>query len=193
MFLRSLWNPNALKYMLNNLLYVYTDIILTILSIVIIIFLAKFVYKLIKKTLENKKNKKNKKESLTKKNLKEIFLKEKSIFRILKFPIIWSILIRTWWAQISVLFHLFSRYYDEIQWDIIRETLPLQESWVLWMWATYSLWFFIIAWYFIWLSFGNKMIRNIWILIYILWILFYLFVYFLDYWSIVNDLPNFTV
>jgi hypothetical protein len=37
------------------------------------------------------------------------------------------------------------------------------------------------------------MLRNIWILIYVLWILFILFGCFLDYWIVVNDLPNFTV
>ena len=56
-----------------------------ILSTVIIIFLIKFVYKLIKKILENMKNKEK---ILTKNDTKEIFSKEKSIFRVLKYPLI---------------------------------------------------------------------------------------------------------
>ena len=186
MTLRSIWNPNAIKYTLEMALYTYLKIFFLIFAWVIVIFLIKFWYKFFKKIKENKEKK------LIKKYIKEVFDEEKYTFKILKYPLIWIILVRTWWAQISLLFRLFSGYY-KIQWDIIRETLPLQESWVLWLWATYSLSIFIIAWYFIWLSFGNKMLRNIWILIYALWILFILFGSFLDYWSVINDLPNFTV
>jgi hypothetical protein len=56
-----------------------------ILSVVILIFLIKLIYKIIKKILENKKNKRK---LLTKKDIKENFLKEKSIFKVLKYPII---------------------------------------------------------------------------------------------------------
>lgn len=189
MFIRSIWNPNAFRYTINNLLDVYKTMMIMILIIVILRFIVKFIFKLVKKVIENKTNKEK---LLTNKNIKEIFLKEKWIFKVLKYPIIWSILVWTCWAQVSLLFRLFSQYY-RTQWDIIRETLPLQENWVLWVWATYSLLIFIIAWCFIWLSFWNKMLRNIGILIYALWILFILFACFLDNWVIINDLPNFTV
>ena len=148
--------------------------------------------KILNKELSFKKYWKNEMKFINKKDIKEIFLEEKHIFKILKYPLIWSILVWTHTMQISILFRLFFRYYEN-QPDIIRETLPVQEWRVLWGWSTYSLLFFIIAWYFIWLSFWNKMVRNIWILIYILWILFIIFWFFLDNWVIINNLSNFTV
>ena len=56
-----------------------------ILTIVILIFLGKFIYQFSKKILKNKKNKEN---LLTKKNIKEFFNKEKGIFKVLKYPLI---------------------------------------------------------------------------------------------------------
>lgn len=189
MLLRSISNPNAIKYTINNLLQGYSYIIFMIFSCVIIRFLIKFIYKLIK----NIKERKVKKEELSiKQAIKESFWTEKTIFKILKYPIIWIILVRTCWLQASVLAWIFSNYY-ETQSDIIRETLPAQENYILWMWPTYLSFIFIIAWGFIWLSFWNKMLRNIGILIYALWILFVVFVCFLNNWVIVNDLQNFTV
>ena len=230
MFIRSIWNPNAFKYTINNLLDVYRYVIFIVFLWVIGRFLLRFEYKILKKIKEYKKDKnsfikflykvliddikkdknsfkkflnkelsfkkywKNEKKfiKIKKEDIKEIFSEEKHIFNLLKYPIIWSILVWTRWTQVSLLLRLFGKYYGA-QWDIIRETLPLQEGWVLWVWAIYSLLIFIIAWYFIWLSFWNKMLRNIWILIYALWILFILFGHFLDNWVIINNLPNFTV
>lgn len=189
MLLRSISNPNAIKYTANNLLDVYKYIITMIFSWVIIRFLIKFTYKLIKKIKERKV----KKEELSiKQAIKETFWTEKTTFKILKYPIIWSILVWTSWLQASVLFWIFSHYY-ETQSDIIRETLPTQENYLLWMSATYLLFILIIAWGFIWLSFWNKTLRNIWIIIYALWVLFVLFAHFLNNWAITNDLTNFTI
>ena len=159
-----------------------------ILTIVILIFLGKFIYQFSKKILKNKKNKEN---LLTKKNIKEFFNKEKGIFKVLKYPLIWSILILTSWMQVSVLFWLFNHYNSSL--EIAKEPRPFQEWWVLWLWATYTLWIFIVAWCFIWLSFGNKMLRNIWILFYVLWIFFIIFMLFLDYWYISDWLGNLVI
>lgn len=189
MLLRSISNPNAIKYTANNLLDVYKYIITMIFSWVIIRFLIKFIYKLIK----NIKERKVKKEELSiKQAIKESFWTEKITFKTLKYPIIWSILVWTSWIQASGVFFIFSHYY-ETQPDIIRETLPAQENYLLWMSATYVLFIFIIAGGFIWLSFWNKMLRNIWIIIYALWVLFILFANFLNNWAIINDLSNFTM
>ena len=189
MFIRSIWNPNALKYTINDLIDAYKSIIIMIFLWVIICFIVKYIFKIIKTVKEHNNN--NDK-LLQKQDLKEVFSKEKRIFIILKYPIIWGILISTCWTQVSLLFRLFSKYY-ETQTDIIRGVLPAQESWILWMWSTYSLWIFIIAWCFIWLSFWNKMLRNVWILIYALWIIFILFAHFLNNWFITNWLENFVI
>lgn len=189
MFIRSIWNPNALKYTINGLIDAYKSIIIMIFLWVIICFIVKYIFKIIKTVKEHNNN--NDK-LLQKQDLKEVFSKEKRIFIILKYPIIWGILISTCWTQVSLLFRLFSKYY-ETQTDIIRGVLPAQESWILWMWPTYSLWIFIIAWCFIWLSFWNKMLRNVWILIYALWIIFILFAHFLNNWFITNWLENFVI
>ena len=167
--------------------FLYIYIIFLIIVCIIILFLIKLLYKLIIEIRENKKD------SSSKSNMKEILLKEKWIFKILKYPIIWGTLIWTGSEQITLLFWIFSKHFYETHTDIILETLPAQEIWVLWMWPTYSLWIFIIAWYFIWLCFGNKMLRNIWILIYALWILFYLFGIFLYNWAITNWLEKFVM
>lgn len=189
MFLRSVWNPNAFKYTINGLLDAYKTIIIMIFLFVFMRFLVKFIYKLIWKVKENKNNKEK---SLKKQDIKDVFLEEKSTFKILKYPIIWSILVSTCWMQVSLLFWLLWKY-NNTQPDIIRETLPGQENWVLWIRSLYSLCFFLLAWCFIWLSFWNKMLRNIWILIYAIWILFIFFAFFLDNWAISNGLSNFTI
>lgn len=189
MFIRSLWNPNAFTYTINWLLKTYTYLICMILTIVILLFIVKYIFKLIRKIKENKKNKEK---LLKKQDMKEIFSKEKWIFRVLKYPLIWSVLVRTCWLQVSIVTRLFNAYY-ETETNIIRENLPAQEERVLSKWPTYSVLIFILAWCFIWLSFWNKMLRNIWILIYALWILFILFVVFLNNGVIINNLPNFTI
>lgn len=56
------------------------------------------------------------------------------------------------------------------------------ESQLLWLWSLYSLLFFLIAPMFITFCFWNKFVRNIWILIYILWILFIPLGMFLQLW-----------
>ena len=210
MFLRSIWNPNAFKYTIYTLLDAYKYMICMIFLWVFIRFLIKVFYEILKTIKENKKDKnsfikflykffknikenwKNKNKLLVKNNIKEIFSKEKHIFKVLKYPIIWSILVWTCWMQVSLLYWLFWKYNDT-QFDIIREDLPIQENWVLWIRATYSFCFFIIAWCFVWLSFWNKALRNIWIIIYAMWILFILLGCFLYNWNISNGLSNFIV
>jgi cell division protein FtsW (lipid II flippase) len=128
---------------------------------------------------------------LTKKDIKENFLKEKSIFKVLKYPIIWSILVWTSRFQVSLCFWLFWKYYSNS--TINKEPRPFEEWRVLWFWATYALSIFIIAWCFIWLSFWNKMLRNIWILFYVLWIFFIIFWLFLDYWYVSDWLGNLVI
>ena len=182
MFLRSLWNPNALIYTWNCLFGAYILLFTVIILSVIWRFLIRFIYKTIK-TIQ--KNKNNKEILLKKGDLKGIFLEEKSILSVLRYPIIWIILVWISWLQISLLFYFFNVYYEK-NWGVIRENLSVQESFVLWMWSRYSLLIFIIAWWFIWLSFWNKMVRNIWIFIYVMWILFILFWFFLDSWFIIN-------
>lgn len=188
MTLRSLWNPNAFAYTTNSLMYAYLLIFFHILLLAIIFFLIKYTYNIIKKIRDNKKIWGN---LVTKNDIKETLKKEKTVFKILKYPTIWGMLISTCWMYTSILFRYFGKFYEHN--DIIRENLSTQENWVLWVRWTYSILFFVIAWYFIWLSFGNKMLRNIWILIYALWILFVIFAHFLNNWVIINGLPNFTV
>lgn len=214
MFIRSIWNPNAFKYTINNLLDVYRDVIFLIFIWVIVRFLLKFYYKILKKIKENKNDKnnfikflykefindknnfikflhkelnykefwKNDMNFIKKKDIKEIFLEEKHTFKILKYPVIWSILVSMSRFFISFLFREIT-WYNE--W-IIREKLPENELELLWFWTLYSLPFFIIAWCFIWLSFWNKILRNIGIFTYVLWISFIFLGLFLDSWSITN-------
>jgi hypothetical protein len=187
MFLRSIWNPNAFKYSINALLYVYKYVIIIIFLSVILLFILKCLYRYFKKTKDNKK-----KTKISIQETKKIILEESNVLKFLKYPLIWSILVFTSWPQVSIIFYLFSKYY-QTQGDIIQEQLPTQEAWVLWIWASMSVIFFIIGWCSIWLSFWNKTLRNIWIIIYTLWVLFILFGLFLSNWVISNGLSNFIV
>ncbi len=190
MTLRSIWNPNALYHIINNLLYVYFILFLILLTCIIIIFAIKLLYKLFKKTKEN--NIKKEKTPI-KKDLKDIFSKEKNIFKLLKYPTIWTILISTAWIQVSIRFWLFWLYYKNIASSITKEDRPIQEWRILWFWASWTLLLFIMAWFFFGLSFWNKLVRNIWILFYILWIFFMMFLLFLDYWYVSDWLENLVI
>lgn len=210
MFLRSVWNPNAFIYTIKNIIYSYYFLIFLIILCVIIVFILKVLFEILKRVKEKKKDKKNyikflyeffinlkenwknKEKLFVKNDIREVILKEKNIFKILKYPIIWSILVWIFKIPTSFMFWLLWKYYTDWQ-QITREHLPLEESWVLWVWATYSSLFFILAWCFIWLCFWNKMLRNIWILMYALWILFIVFWIFLYNWGISNGLSNFII
>lgn len=188
MTLRSIWNPNALVYTANSLMYAYLVIFFQILLLVVIFFLIKSTYSTIKKIRDNKKNW----EILLIRNvIKEILTKEKMIFMILKYPTIWCILISTCRMYTSILLRYFEKFYEHH--DVIRENLNIQESWVLGYRWTYVIFSFVLASYSIWLSFWNKMLRNIGILLFVVWIFLVIFLIFLNNWTIVNGLPNFTV
>lgn len=201
MFIRSISNPNAIKYTVNSLLDVYRYVIFIVFLWVIVRFLLRFGYKILKKKKEKNKDKNNfvkflykylknykgywKKFFIKKEDMKDIFSEEKHIFKVLKYPVLWSILVSMSRFFISFLFRKII-WYNE--W-IVREVLPENELELLWFWRLYSLPFFIIAWCFIWLSFWNKMLRNIGIFIYVLWISFIFLGLFLDSWSITNFVP----
>ena len=183
MFLRSLWNPNAFKFTVNHVLGTYFLIFFFIIVWVTTIFIIKSLYKLFKKIKKNEK----------KENLKEVFFSEKNVFKVLKYPTIWAILVWTSWLQVSLCFWLFNILYKISISDITKEE-RLPEEWrVFWCSASYTLWFFLIGWCLIWLSFWNKMLRNLWILFYVLWIFFIIFVLFLDYWYISDWLGNLNI
>ena len=161
MLMRSLSNPEAIKVFINYHLWLLGSFGLLVLWLFIIWSLLYFAYLLWK----NKEEKSKKK--IIKKSVFEYLHKVKKPLRKLRYLIIWWILITCAWLLVSSIFHIYTRASG-----VYNCSFSPEENKLLGYWAFLSLIIFFIAPLFIMFCFGNKFIRNIWILIYIFWILF---------------------
>jgi hypothetical protein len=173
MLMRSLENPEAIKVFVNNIIlwwFMGTPIVIIMTTIIV-----SFLYKTIHDTIKwwNDKNKEDKKEvKSSTKFWKICFNNLKYYLQKYRYFFIWWILLALCRMIVSLLYRCISL---QMTWvNIPMDKFTSKEIMVLNHRIAYVLLFFIIAPIFIMVSFGNKFVRNIWIFIYILWILFIL-------------------
>ena len=165
--MRSLENTEAVKYFINYNLWLLVGPGLLLLHIFIICSLWYIANLLRKHKVWENKNKQERK-----KIIKDIFLdywhKVKKPLRELRYLIIWGILIALARWFVSFIFYIYNL--GGLNW--YNCTFSPEENQILGSRSFLSLIIFLIAPLFIMFSFGNKFMRNIWILIYIFWICF---------------------
>ena len=91
----------------------------------------------------------------------------KKIYRFFLYIFLWMILLVCSRLFVSIIFYLLP---SPASYEISYQGAPEERPRFLWTLAIQALLFFIMAPCFIWFSFGNKFVRNIWILMYIIWI-----------------------
>jgi len=192
--MRSWENPEVVTTFVNWILKIYTSIMNPIIALIIAVIVVSYIVSLVVNTeskLTGKFNIKNLKEHFKtrKKDIKERFTEEKVVeisknrllkikpyLRKCRYLIVWYILLRLAWFFIRLAFW-------QINLEIRLWTQCLGwESQILWRRALYSLLFFLVAPMFVTFCFWNKFVRNIGVLIYILWITFMLLWAFLNLW-----------
>ena len=161
MLIRSLENPEAIKLFINYNLWLLGSFWLLVLRIFIRLSLLYFAYLLWK----NKG--KGSKKDIIKKSFFECLKKVKKPLRKMRYIIIWIILIACARLLVSSIFYIYNL---GLTW--YNCTFSPEENRILGYWAFLSLLIFLIAPVFIMFCFGNKFIRNIWILIYIFGVFF---------------------
>ncbi len=166
MLIRSLENPEAIKVFINYNLWLLGSFELLLLRIFIILSLLYIAYLLLKSKVWKIKSKKERKK-IIKNAFLEYLHKAKKPLRKLRYLIIWAILIHCARLIVSGIFHVYNLW---LTWYNCQ--FSPEENILLGHWAFLSLIIFLTAPMFIMFCFGNKFIRNIWILIYIFWILF---------------------
>lgn len=166
MLMRALANPEAIKVFINYHLWLFGSFVLRFLNVFIICSLWYIAYLLLKSKIWKNKNKKERKK-IIKKTFLEYWHKVKKPLRALRYLIIWGILISCAWLFVSLIFYIYTQ-----ESAVYNCPFSPEENLILWYWAFLSLIIFLIAPVFIMFCFGNKFIRNIWILLYIFWIWF---------------------
>lgn len=187
MFMRSFENPEVIKTFMNWVLKIYTSIMNPIIALIIVSVAVSYIISLVVNTeskltgkfnIKNlkkhfKARKKDIKERFTEGKVVEIsknrFLKIKPYLRKCRFLIIWYVLLQLSWYFVSLCFRFINKVKVIPDWNNICSE---QELSLLWTRGLYTFLFFIIAPMFITFCFWNKFVRNIWVLIYILWIIF---------------------
>ena len=159
MIINAWKNLDWVREFIKCLISTYNTIFFDIIIIFTIIRLIWFIYKHIKRNWFK----------VTKLAIKNTFneqrQKYKKILRKLRYLLIWFILIESSRLFVSLIFYFISK-----PTNINYETGPEARPRFLWTLAFQALLFFTVAPYFIWFSFGNKFVRNIWIFVYIIWI-----------------------
>lgn len=165
MLMRALANSEAIKTFINFHLWLLGSFGLLLLHIFIICSLWYIAYLLREHKVRENKNKQERK-TIIKNAISEYLRKVKRPLRKLRYLIIWFMLIFCAWLFVSMIFYIYrwSRWYNC--------SFSPEENQILGYWSFLSLIIFLIAPLFIMFCFGNKFIRNIWILIYIFWIWF---------------------
>ena len=161
LFINAISNIRAMQIFINYNLWLIQDFVINIAILFITLSMIILIYLLIK----NRDKNKTKKEIL-KISILQCREKIKVPLRKLRYIFIWEILIALSRAFVSFMFY----FYDWLTWYNCQ--FSPEENHLLSFWAALSLIIFVIAPVFIMFCFGNKFIRNIWILIYIFWILF---------------------
>lgn len=174
MLMRSLENPEAIKEFMNILLWKFIGSAIVIVMLTLVIH---YIYSLIYSSIKShKKEKEKEKKDSNPSDFKELLWKKvKSNLYKYRYFFIWLLLLTLSWLFISLFFRLVDTWWMSCKFS------P-EENHLLWLRATYSLCIFIIASMFIMFCFGNKFVRNIWIFIFILWILFILMWKFISLW-----------
>jgi hypothetical protein len=163
MLMRSLSNPEAIKVFINYHLWLLGSFELLLLNVFIICSLWYIAYLLGKnKVWENKKER----NIIIKNAFLEYLRKVKTPLRKLRYLIIWFILILCAWRFVSMIFYI----YRWSRW--CNCSFSPEENQILGYRWFLSLIIFLIAPLFIMFCFGNKFVRNIWILLYIFGIIF---------------------
>ena len=166
MLMRALENPEAIKLFINYHLWLLSSLGLILLQVFILYSLLYTAHLIWKNKVWQNKNKKERKE-IIKKVFLEYLDKIKKPLRKLRYLIIWGILITCARLIVSSIFYIYNIWLTWYNCSFSQE-----ENILLGYWAFLSLIIFLIAPVFIMFCFWNKFIRNIWILIYIFWILF---------------------
>ena len=169
MLIRSLENPEAIKLFINYNLWLLSSVWLLVFQTFIVLSLLYFAYLLWKNKGEGSKK------AIVKKSFFEYLKKIKKPLRKLRYLIIWAILIVCAWLLVSSIFYIYN-----LGFTWYKCTFSPEEDRIFGYWAFLSLIIFMIAPLFIMFCFGNKFIRNIWILIYIFW------VWFIAMWKLIS-------
>ena len=164
MFADVLKNPESLRIFANMLTNIFYKITFNLLWLFIIIAIFYYLYFYYKRFWFKKSNKK---EFIS--ILKVWFKKIKRYLYGLRYFLIGIVTMFLSWVFVSLVFYYIATSYPS---DINIWWLTEQEWALIGYWVFLSLIIFLLPPYFIAFSFGNKFVRNIWILIYILGIAF---------------------
>jgi len=177
MLIRSLENPEAIKNFINGVIFWwFIGIPICIITTIIILSIIFKTFRDVTKWWDTKEENKRKPGFW------------KSLFNNIKFYIkkyqdffVWLILLSLSRMLVSLVFRCISSWMTT--WiDLHMNNFSDEELRLLGARSLYTLLFFVIAPIFIMFSLWNKFIRNIWIFIYMLWILFVPLWRFLQLW-----------
>lgn len=120
---------------------------------------------------------KNNKKRLLRSSKSSIFA---SLWNYIKYLTIWFIIWFTSWAQVSFIFYILNDWLNwyELNYDSFSDEFVLFSS----LCSFLSVSLIIIASYFIWLSFGKKIVRAFGDLIYLTWLLLPIVTFFIICW-----------
>lgn len=122
---------------------------------------------------------------LNKKNSRKLLKSSKSslfsqLWNYIKYPTIWFVIWFTSWAQVYFIYELLYEWLNwyDLNYDSFSDEFVLFSS----VSSFFSVVLVIIASYFIWLSFGNKFVRAIGDLFYLIWLLLPVVTFFIICW-----------
>ncbi len=172
-FLKALENPHALKVFGTALQSLYWRGFFLVVGIILLLFIWYSAYILIKKSYTTKKQKLTFNEVKT--SLLLTYEKGKGFLLQARYLVIWAVLQLLSWSFVSFIFNALPQ-------EAITPTANDDNDMnlLLGKWTVFSLLIFMIAPYFITFSFGNKFVRNLGILTYMVGIWFILFGYLLQ-------------
>lgn len=102
------------------------------------------------------------------------------LWNYIKYPTIWFIIWITSWAQVSFILYILD---DSLNWYVLNYD-SFSNEFILFssVCSFFSVSLIILASYFIWLSFGKKIVRAFGDLIYLIWLLLPVVTYFIVCW-----------
>lgn len=176
-FIQTLQNPEKVKVFIQILNWAFYDLFWSVFWFILIVWVILFIYQVYKKTKSGqKKQQVNSLEII--KIAGEMVQKSKQLGKSILYLFIGGVLQFFNWKLVSLSFELFSQKKDL---DTLGTKINIPEMDLMFAnWSILSLFIFSFAPFFIAFCFGNKFIRNIWILIYVLWIAFVALGYFLN-------------
>lgn len=179
LFIQTLQNPEKVKTFIRILDWAFYKLFWPIVLILVSIKIAILIYQVYKKT-KWKVNKDTKSEQITPILIKDISQRQKKLNHSLVYLIIGEFLQLFNWKLVDFWFSLFS--HNNATENIGIKIHNPEINTILTNWSILSFLIFSFAPFFIAFCFGNKFIRNLWILIYVFGILFIGLGYFLNLW-----------